>query len=1054
MKNILTSFIIAASAAVAAASSPSGNPVMGYLGYSDSDNYEAGLYSVGPEGATRIWPDQLYTTAGLSLNSGWYRNGRVCGFYPFYYLGQLISIIYAETDLDSGQVVEFIDRDIHEGAFEVATYNPDDDCIYGYGFDASGKWLFMKAPADTPFETETIKPIPSSGESQICSSLTYSAHDRMLYGVNAESRLVSIAPNGNQEPVMQLSPYNCRYITGLWRNDADGRYWWNAILREPGSLSDVSYIVAADPKSSAVSEIYEFENGEEFMFFFQKEYRPDAETPAAPGQLTATPAGASSETAVYFVLPAATVGGTPLTGLTDWRMLVDGCQVQSGQAAPSSAVNTSLDGIADGLHQLTVYASLPGGKESDAAMTLFYIGADTPATPRNISMAPTGVSWEAVATGEHGGYVDPASISYDLWINGAFETTTSSTSHPLNLPTTGPMQSFTAKVVAKYGGRESKPGYSNTLVVGDALRLPAHIVPTAEQASLCDVADEDGDGFTWTYDQATSSFASTYNEDFPTDDWLFLPPMSFDSSEVYYRLSLTASCLAPEYRDEYLEASWGTAPAAEGMSRVIMSRFQPDPKDPTLYSAYFTIPAPGNGYIGLHAVSYPDQYGMSVRDIRVERTGITPASPAAPELEEIGDLTGGKVTITLKLPTKTVGGDDLAADASLECRLACGPSTAAVAGRPGEIVSATIPVASGWNEISASVWLGELEGLPASFRKYVGEDVPATVGNLTVVPSRDMMGATMSWDAPQTGFNGGTIDPNRTNFQIFAYLPVEGKYVWQLLDETTRTSYTWRAQTGMEQMLIQLGVLARNATGDSGRIAAETIYVGTPYDIPADEDFEDLPNLSFSPYIIYTPNGDYAAEWGFGNFEDYLGFGDGNGIIADTSVSGTRGRLGLPRFSTLGMENVSVSFGLYAGSDAAEVSILAETYDEDIPAVVATSAGLSGWGPLTFDLDSEYLNQPWVQLYVEALFPSRLSVVAISDISISGSSGVGLLPTADGLMIKGLRNGVVLESKERNHVRIMSPSGLTIADFDLEGKRFIPLQHGLYFVNRRKLFVK
>ena len=64
----------------------------------------------------------------------------------------------------------FQDQDARQGCYEICAYNSDENMVYGYGFDSTGQWFFMKSSGDRPFDVEYIKKLPVNEENDICAA--------------------------------------------------------------------------------------------------------------------------------------------------------------------------------------------------------------------------------------------------------------------------------------------------------------------------------------------------------------------------------------------------------------------------------------------------------------------------------------------------------------------------------------------------------------------------------------------------------------------------------------------------------------------------------------------------------------------------------------------------------------------------------------------------------------------------------------------------------------------------------------------------------------------
>ena len=152
-----------------------------------------------------------------------------------------------------------------------------------------------------------------------------------------------------------------------------------------------------------------------------------ATAPAKPENLVVTPGdkGAQSAT-ISFTAPAKTIGGDALTALDAVVVERDGEQIFTSATTitPGDKVTVIDDGSTTssmpsvGTHTYKVYgkaASVAG----DFATAQVYVGADVPGAVDSLTAVEdinnpgsVIVSWKAPKVGQHGGYVDPSTLSY------------------------------------------------------------------------------------------------------------------------------------------------------------------------------------------------------------------------------------------------------------------------------------------------------------------------------------------------------------------------------------------------------------------------------------------------------------------------------------------------------------------------------------------------------------------------------------------------------------------------------------------------------------------
>ena len=235
-------------------------------------------------------------------------------------------------------------------------------------------------------------------------------------------------------------------------------------------------------------------------------------------------------------------------------------------------------------------------------------------------------------------------------------------------------------------------------------------MPTKDQAEITATFNEDGspEYGTWQYWETRwggDVFASGWSYESP-DDWLILPPVDCADLSHAYRVTLEAIAGgSPGVGDEERFEVWcGNAPTPEAMTTLVMpetrvKNYYSDGWE--VFSNVFVPKSAGATYVAVRSVSAPDQYSLVVRNIKIEATDIAADVPAAPsdltlKSKSDADLTA---TITFTMPTETITGNVIPADADLKVTAAVGDNIDSRAGRPGETIEMTVDTKQGDNRV-------------------------------------------------------------------------------------------------------------------------------------------------------------------------------------------------------------------------------------------------------------------------------------------------------------------------------------------------------------------
>lgn len=170
------------------------------------------------------------------------------------------------------------------------------------------------------------------------------------------------------------------------------------------------------------------------------------------------------------------------------------------------------------------------------------------------------------------------------------------------------------------------------------------------------VLDVNGDGKTWGFD-ATNKFAAySYSTNNAADDWFVSPAIKLEAGKAYHIALDAANYGYPER----FEVKLGKELSADALTTEVIPATDVTEKDFITYeNEQVTVPETGYYYIGIHAISDPDEFKLFVKNFVVE-AGLDPAAPAAVDNFNVAAADGVlEATISFNAPTKTIGGQNL-----------------------------------------------------------------------------------------------------------------------------------------------------------------------------------------------------------------------------------------------------------------------------------------------------------------------------------------------------------------------------------------------------------
>ena len=591
------------------------NEIYGWNAYSNVENNRYGLYRLnGKEGIKKVWEDAFfYEISGIGPDNGYYKDGKIIGQCVDKFGSTIFDMQRVTYDFKTGEVEG--NKDITDQTpFDRMTYDPTHNVVYATikdrGRDKPATWVVCEEEDWNNYkELAIIKP----GLSSLC----YNVPEGACYAIDLNKDFIRIEEDGTKTIISHIDfDFEPGYFSGLVYSPSENLYYASPQREEE------SFLMTITPTGEW--DVYcQLPGNNQINFMLTPDFgQLDNEAPMRPQILSIDFNPIEYYGVINYSLPTELVNGFKIEEPIELHVYVDGDEysVYTGYK-PGEIVQAEFDDLDTGLHYISAYASCNGHKSQDTVCSQ-YMGNDTPKSPTNVILTETNVSWEAVTGGIHDAYVDLDAIVYSVFINGKEYGTTKDTTLAIELPE-DELQVFTASVFAEANGMRSGAGISNNIVYGKAISLPMHILPTPEQAQMCRYLDNNGDGFTWRFDEYYGSFICEYSfPDVENDDWLVMPPFHVDSTTRKCTLSFLVANYHTDYPDERLEVYLGTIDEKDNYinEKEILAPFTPD-----TFLAYgyqkveveFEIPESGSNYIGFHWISEPDMAGMEIKDISV-----------------------------------------------------------------------------------------------------------------------------------------------------------------------------------------------------------------------------------------------------------------------------------------------------------------------------------------------------------------------------------------------------------------------------------------------------
>lgn len=152
---------------------------------------------------------------------------------------------------------------------------------------------------------------------------------------------------------------------------------------------------------------------------------------------------------------------------------------------------------------------------------------------------------------------------------------------------------------------------------GDAYEVP-YLETFGSSTSMNDytIIDDNNDGTTWVYNSMSGYVNYNWSMTNAADEWLFTPAIHLLPGKCY-TFSIKARSFTASMPERF-EVLMGAEPTVEGMQTIVIEPTDVATGDFTEFSGNILVPAEGNYYFGIHAISDADNMMLAVDDIAVD----------------------------------------------------------------------------------------------------------------------------------------------------------------------------------------------------------------------------------------------------------------------------------------------------------------------------------------------------------------------------------------------------------------------------------------------------
>lgn len=502
---------------------------------------------------------------------------------------------------------------------------------------------------------------------------------------------------------------------------------------------------------------------------------------------------------------------------------------------------------------------------------------------------------------------------------------------------------------------------------GDIYALPFFMQPTAEEFNEFLTINANNDDGVWSYYEPFGAARYNYSSVNDADDWLILPPVNINSTQEMIRFSLNCRGMTTNKLAETFEVWEGETSEPASMRKIYTS---PEILTETFTPMEFSF-APthtGKTYLAIRATSKKNSFHLFVRDLSVEADGRQTTVPRPVDgLSAKGAPMGSEEAIvTFKMPLFDEAGTQLDQETSLEATVSTSKATTPLTGTPGQDMTLNIENGQGKGKVTVTVRNSAGSSNPAVTEVYTGQDIPSPVTNLTATCSEDNRTMKITWTQPSEGANGGYADPAQMTF-VIKHSSGGGSYT-KVGTTDGVCEYSYSIPESYPLAMHYLSVIPTNIAGECDTPVGKGLMLGTPYAIPATEEFANG-EIALQPLVMDKPDTSYTLDWYFENPAEALPEAaneSGHALIAFTQQEGAaRGCLHLPKFDTRSENGARLVLRLYNYPHFAPTHVTALTFDGPVSIGDIQPADEAGWVTYSLPIPAELMNRQWIEPVID-----------------------------------------------------------------------------------------
>lgn len=563
-----------------------------------------------------------FATAPEFLNSCEYFNG-------MYYGATSTSGLLLSIDPATGTVSQIASGN-NSGAI---AYNPADGLVYGLSLGSSA--VLYTIDLTTGTETQVV----AVNSTNFLLGMTITNDGRFLV-IDAEIDGISeLNPSTGDLTTLWVSGFTVNYGQDMAMDREENIPYWAAYNADDYAAQ----LYALDLDNNTGTMIGEFAD-QASGFATQTISNPDLA--AAPTAFVVTPNGQSLSANISWTNPTVTVGNDPLTSIDQIVLTRDGATINTWSNPTVGAAISYVDNVtAVGRYNYTVYAVTSEGNGLPASATAVIGELITVVdTAIDFGVGPVGGVFPA-QTNLVSGYNLPSTITVSTAAPFSVSSDGTNFSTTANLPAAG--GTLYVNFEPTVGGVDngtvtltSGTASASFTVTGESIEcntiteFPYNCNFGDESQLICwQIIDENGDGYTWSFDTETPDAEYRWNSASAADDWLISPEFALTGNEI---CRFDYACASSTYPEKFSVSLLQNGTYTEIQPQITVT--SPTATTLNLDLSQYT----GNYKIAIHAESDADMYYLYITNFSV--FAAVPTINVTPTAVDFGTVIAGVVS--------------------------------------------------------------------------------------------------------------------------------------------------------------------------------------------------------------------------------------------------------------------------------------------------------------------------------------------------------------------------------------------------------------------------